>query len=73
MKILKKYSYLHSQMPTIIKSSLGLLALGVLLTACGTTENPDPVGIGRDVNEMKRSPCACNEIPQNYETWKDHS
>ncbi|MHA1539012.1 MAG: hypothetical protein ACTSXQ_00875 [Alphaproteobacteria bacterium] len=53
---------------------LGLLgAIGFALSACGTLDTPQPVGIGRDVNEFKRSPCACNEIPQNYSTWSEIS
>lgn len=39
-----------------------LFAAGVLLAGCTTTTTP-PVGIGTGVNELKRSPCACIEIP----------
>jgi len=33
-----------------------------LVGACGTT-TAEPVGIGRSADQMKRSPCACIEIP----------
>ena len=36
----------------------------------GSKESPDPVGIGTDPDELKRSPCACTEVPQNYQQWK---
>ena len=37
-----------------------VVALGV--AACGSTSR-DPVGTGKDYNELKTSPCACTEIP----------
>jgi hypothetical protein len=53
---------------------MGAIALVMLLNACSTLyggiESPDPVGIGRDSEELKRSPCACSEVPQNYNAWK---
>lgn len=42
-----------------LAAALALLAL----SACSSTRSPDPVGIGEGVNELKRSPCACTEIP----------
>jgi len=36
----------------------------VILTicGCGSYYEPEPVGIGKDVNELKLSPCACMEV-----------
>lgn len=39
------------------------------LSGCGSTTVPEPIGIGSDVDELKKSPCACIEIPQNYNEW----
>lgn len=41
----------------------------LLLSGCGSIFNPDPIGIGRDRDELKQSPCACDEIHQDYSTW----
>jgi hypothetical protein len=53
---------------------IGAIVLVMSLNACsslyGGVESPDPVGIGTDPEELKRSPCACNEVPQDYNTWK---
>jgi hypothetical protein len=47
-----------------------LLLTMLCLTGCasliGSDEVPDPVGIGYDPNELKRSPCACLEVPQQW-------
>lgn len=40
-----------------------------LLSGCGSIFTPDPISIGRDRDELKQSPCACSEIPQNYASW----
>ncbi len=37
-----------------------LSALGIV--ACGSIYEPEPVGIGRDYSELKKSPCACLEL-----------
>ena len=37
----------------------------IVLSACslfGSYYEPEPVGIGKDVNELKLSPCACIEV-----------
>ena len=34
----------------------------LLLSACGSYYEPEPVGVGKDVNELKLSPCACIEV-----------
>ncbi|HIJ63196.1 MAG TPA: hypothetical protein HPQ04_10940 [Rhodospirillaceae bacterium] len=33
-----------------------------LLTGCGSAQAPEPVGIGSERHELKRSPCGCFEI-----------
>jgi hypothetical protein len=54
----------------------GVAAL-LLLSGCdfvrGSETLPDPVGIGRDNDDLKRSPCACLEVPQNYNGWQKQS
>jgi len=45
-------------------SGLFLSAAIFALSACGSTEQQDPVGIGSGTDEFKRSPCACLEIEQ---------
>lgn len=42
------------------------VAVMLMLGGCAGSEREAPVGIGTGVNEMKRSPCACIEIPQHY-------
>jgi len=40
-----------------------LLGFAILLiSSCGSYYEPEPVGIGKDVNELKLSPCACIEV-----------
>lgn len=39
------------------------------VSACGTVNSLEPIGIGPDRDELKRSPCACTELPQNYADW----
>ena len=41
----------------------------LLLVGCGTTHTPEPIGIGRDDDALKRSPCACLEVEQDYRDW----
>ncbi len=46
----------------------------VVLSACslfGSYYEPEPVGIGKDVNELKLSPCACIEVelPHTLPDW----
>ena len=38
---------------------LGLIALAA---ACGSVYEKEPVGIGPDYSELKKSPCACLEL-----------
>ena len=51
-----------------------LFLLVIVLSACslfGSYYEPEPVGIGKDVNELKLSPCACIEIelPHTLPDW----
>lgn len=46
---------------------VGLIML--VLTACGSIFSDEPVGIGRDRDALKQSPCACDEIRQDYRGW----
>lgn len=45
------------------------LLLLVGLAACGSIFTPEPIGIGSDRDALKQSPCACDEIPQNFGAW----
>ena len=38
------------------------LALVAFLAACGSLYEQEPVGIGTDYSELKKSPCACLEV-----------
>lgn len=52
-----------------------ILACAILgLAACsliGSYYEPEPVGIGKDVYELKLSPCACIEVelPKTLPDW----
>ena len=35
---------------------------GFFLMACGSIYEQEPVGIGKDYSELKKSPCACLEL-----------
>lgn len=35
-----------------------------LLAGCGSSQAPEPVGIGTGRDDLKRSPCGCFEIKQ---------
>ena len=43
-----------------------LLFLGMVafVAACGSVYEREPVGIGADYSELKKSPCACLQIEQ---------
>lgn len=47
------------------------LGLTALLSACGSLYEQEPVGIGRDISELKRSPCACLllKLPKDLPAW----
>ena len=45
------------------KLSLFLLLLAAtVVAACGSIYEKEPVGIGTDYSELKKSPCACLEL-----------
>lgn len=48
-----------------MKKILAVSILALTLGACSQTMSADPVGIGRGVNDLKSSPCACTEIPMD--------
>lgn len=54
----------------LLPKRLFLCAMLLTLASCGSAEVPEPVGIGTGVDELKRSPCACMEIQQDYSDWK---
>ena len=52
--------------------SMSLLLILFLLSGCfGSYYEPEPVGIGKGINELKLSPCACLqvELPKNLPDW----
>ena len=40
----------------------GALVLTAFIVACGSIYEKEPVGIGIDYSELKKSPCACLEV-----------
>ena len=51
-----------------------LFMIIVVLAACnmlGSYYEPEPVGVGKDVYELKLSPCACIEVelPKTLPDW----
>lgn len=54
------------------KFYVSIFVFSILLTACGSLDTPQPVGIGREIDEYKRSPCACNEIKQDFSPWLEN-
>ncbi len=47
-------------MTKFLVALLGVSAL--ILAACGSVYEKEPVGIGPDWSELKKSPCACLEL-----------
>ena len=45
-----------------IKTALLVFALCAAAGACGSIFEQEPVGIGPDMSELKRSPCACLQL-----------
>ena len=41
---------------------ISLACLVVVLAACGSIYEKQPVGIGPEYSELKKSPCACLEL-----------
>ena len=57
----------------MIKKAILLLII-VFLAGCGIIGSyyePEPIEIGKDVDELKLSPCACLqvELPQSLPDW----
>ncbi len=50
---------------TILKKTLFLFLATVMLASCSSEWEPEPIGIGGDPSELKRSPCAC--MPLDFE------
>ena len=56
------------------KKILVVLGLLLVLSACslfGSYYEPEAVGPGKDINELKLSPCACMELdlPKDLPDW----
>lgn len=45
-----------------MKKWLFIIGLIVLAGACGSIFEMEPVGIGTDYSELKKSPCACLQL-----------
>lgn len=55
-----------------IPAKILMLASLLLVSGCfGSYYEPEPVGVGKGVNELKLSPCACLqlELPKNLPDW----
>ena len=57
-----------------MSKKLALLAVIFLLAGCGifgSYYEAEPVGVGKGVDELKLSPCACLELdlPKNLPDW----
>ena len=48
-----------------------IFGLCTVLNACSSIYEKEPVGIGPDVSELKRSPCACMllKLPSDLPDW----
>ena len=72
VKITKEY--LNQRKALMMKISYKIMTLSLLfmLSGCfGSYYEPEPVGVGKGVNELKLSPCACMHIdlPKNLPDW----
>lgn len=47
---------------------LAALALLLLLAACSGT-NGVPIGTGGDMDELRKSPCACGPVIPEHSQW----
>lgn len=59
----------------IIAIAAVVAVVGSLVSACGSIYENEPVGIGRDVSELKRSPCACLQLklPGSLPDWMSNN
>ncbi len=57
--------------PKMIMRLFLITGVCALLNACGSIYEQEPVGIGRDISELKRSPCACMllKLPADLPGW----
>lgn len=48
-----------------------VIGLCMALNACDSIYEKEPVGIGPDISELKRSPCACMllKLPADLPDW----
>lgn len=55
----------------IIGRMFFMIALCAVLNSCGSIYEKEPIGIGRDISELKRSPCACMllKLPADLPEW----
>ena len=57
------YKTLTGEMIKMKKILIALFAVGaIVLAACGSVYEKEPVGIGPDYAELKKSPCACLQL-----------
>jgi hypothetical protein len=54
----------------ILLAGAALMAVTACTNAIGTNSEIEqgPVGVGRSINELKGTPCACTEIPMEIPT-----
>ena len=48
-------------MVKVVYACVVILTLGVIV-ACGSIYEKEPVGIGKEYSELKKSPCACLKL-----------
>lgn len=55
----------------IIGKTAFIIALCAVLNSCGSIYEKEPIGIGPDISELKRSPCACMllKLPADLPEW----
>jgi hypothetical protein len=47
-----------------------VVATTLVVSGCGNSNLLEPIGIGSGRDDLKRSPCACYELLQDYGLWK---
>lgn len=52
-------------MKKMILTIAACAAIAALSGCAGAKAVPDPVGIGTGVHELKKSPCACTNVPMH--------